>query len=214
MLKDLISNRHRVRQFLPTPIPQETIEETLSVAQLAPANYNFQPWRAIIVTGDALVSLKKRMDDVWAAWGPDNPPVPKEFMHHKEHLGAELYGKVLRIGRGEHEKRNKALALNFQFYGAPAAVIVYMDERLSNFDMLSVGIWMQNFTLSLRTRGVEACYMASVAGYPELLKELGIPDDANVLSGIAPGYEDEENIGNTLTMERSLGVECHVQSRD
>lgn len=45
--------------------------------------------------------------------------------------------------------------------------------------------------------------MASVAGYPEVLKrELGLVGDVNFLSAIAIGYEDLNYVGNDLSMRR------------
>lgn len=143
------------------------------------------------------------MSDAWREGWPHIPDTPIDYMHHKEDFDAGLYGKLLAIGRHDHEKRQTALAENFQFYGAQAAAIVYMDNRLSKYDILGSGLWMQNFTLVLRAQGVEACYMASVAGYPEELKrELGLVGDVNFLSAIAIGYEDLNYVGNDLRMRR------------
>jgi nitroreductase len=184
-------------------VSPEILEKSLSLAQLTASNNNLQPWRAIILTGTQLYSLKKALSDAWYEGWPDIPETPADYMHHKEDFGAELYGKLLGIGRDDHEKRQTALAENFQFYGAPAAVIVYMDNRLSKYDLLSSGFWMQNFTLALRSQGVEACYMASVAGYPKVLqRELGLTADVNILSAIAIGYEDLSYVGNNLRMRR------------
>lgn len=202
-LVQLISDRHTVRKFLAEPVSREILEKALTLAQRTASNNNLQPWRAIILTGTPLDDLKKALLNAWNQGWPDIPETPADYMHHKENFGAELYGKLLGIARDDHEKRQAALAQNFQFYGAPAAVIVYMDSRLSKYDLLSSWFWMQNFTLALRAQGVEACYMASVTGYPELLqRELGLPADVNFLSAIAIGYEDVSYVGNSLRMRR------------
>jgi nitroreductase len=202
-LGQLIGGRHSVRRFLPETISPEILEKSLALAQSTASNNNLQPWRAIILTGTHLENLKKALSEAWHEGWPDIPDTPQDYIHHKEDFGAELYGKLLAIGRDDHEKRQAALAENFQFYGAPAAVVVYMDNRLSKFDLISSGIWMQNFTLALRAQGVEACYMASIAGYPEVLKRtLGLDGDVNFLSAIAIGYEDLSYVGNSLRMRR------------
>lgn len=209
-LHQLILGRHSVRRFLTQPISEDILKKCVSTAQLAPSNNNLQPWRTIVVTGDALVSLKQQLQKAWSVGWPDIPETPKEYLHHKEKFGAELYGKLLQIGREDHDKRNAALSENFDLYGASAAAIVYMDKRLSKFDILSAGFWMQNFTLALRAHDIEACYMASVAGYPELLmKDLDIPNGSEILCGIALGYKDSDYIGNKLEMERDP-VEMNV----
>jgi nitroreductase len=202
-LGQLIGGRHSVRRFLPQKVSPEILEKSLALAQTTASNNNLQPWRAIILTGKPLESLKKALADAWREGWPDIPETPHDYIHHKENFGAELYGKLLDIGRDDHEKRQAALSENFQFYGAQAAAVVYMDNRLCKFDAISSGIWMQNFTLALRAQGVEACFMASVAGYPELLqRELGLEGDVNFLSAIAIGYEDLSYVGNSLRMRR------------
>lgn len=199
----LINGRHSVRRFLPDSISPEIIERSLVLAQSTASNNNLQPWRVIILTGTQLANLKKALSQAWGEGWPNLPDTPIDYMHHKETFGAELYGKLLAIGRNDHEKRQAALAENFQLYGAQAAAIVYVDSRLSKYDILSSGLWMQNFTLALRAQGVEACYMASITGYPEVLqRELGLVRDVNFLSGIAIGYEDLNYVGNDLRMGR------------
>ncbi|KAL6831493.1 Nitroreductase-like protein [Trichoderma sp. SZMC 28015] len=202
-LAKLINDRHTVRKFLPEPVPREVLEKALSIAQRTASNNNLQPWRAVILTGEKLESLNKAMLSAWDEGWPDIPETPADYIHHKEDFGAELYGKLLGIGRDDHEKRKTTLAENFRFYGATAAIIVYMDNRLSKYDLISAGLWMQNLTLALRAQGIEACYQASVAGYAEILqRELDLPEGVNFLSAIAIGYEDVSYVGNTLRMTR------------
>ena len=202
-MKDLISSRHTFRSFQSKEISEEVLRDAFALAQLTPSNNNLQTWRAVVVRGEALTNLKKELRLAWAEGWPVLPPIPDEYLHLKEAFGASFYGKHLGIGRDDHEKRNEALKKNFDLYGANTAVIVYQDNRLVYYDTLSVGFWMQNLTLALRTRGVEACYMASITGYPTLLKKtLGLPEGVDILSGIALGYIEEGAIENTHVMER------------
>ena len=52
-LDDAIRQRHSSRNFLPTPVPRELVNEALALAQLAPSNSNIQPWRVVFVSGAA-----------------------------------------------------------------------------------------------------------------------------------------------------------------
>jgi len=47
-----IRNRHSVRTFKDSPIPDHLIDEILNAANLAPSAHNQQSWRFIIITGD------------------------------------------------------------------------------------------------------------------------------------------------------------------
>ncbi|KAH8812775.1 Nitroreductase-like protein [Xylogone sp. PMI_703] len=202
-VKDLIVNRHSVRKFLPTPIPNDVLEKALAIAQHTASNNNFQPWRAVVVTGAKLHSLRSALEKAWTAGPPDLPNFPAEYKHYKETFGEEFYGKLLGISRDEPEKRHIAMTENYGLHGAPVAIIVYMDKRLSKYDMIGVGFWMQNLCLILRAQEIEACYMASIAGYPELLRrELDLPEGIEILSGIAVGCKDDNHIRNTLRLKK------------
>jgi nitroreductase len=99
------------------------------------------------------------------------------------------------------DERVRRVSRNVLLYRAPATVIVYMDKRLSKYDMSSAGLWMQNLTLVLRAQRIESCYIASGARYPGLLQtELGLPENIEVLSGIALGYKDHGHVRNTLAL--------------
>ena len=202
-VKELISSRHTFRGFQSNEIPEGVLKDAFALAQLTPSNNNLQTWRAVVVRGEALTNLKKELQLAFVQGWPVLPPIPDEYMHLKEAFGASYYGKHLEIGREDHEKRHEAIIKNVDFYGASTAVIVYQDSRLVYYDTLSVGFWKQNLTLALRTRDVEACYMASITGYPTLSKKnLGLPEGVDILSGIALGYLEKGAIENTHVMER------------
>ncbi len=55
-----IINRRSIRKFKPLEVPKSLIEEVLKAASLAPSSKNRQPWKFIVVTGEA----KKQMLDV------------------------------------------------------------------------------------------------------------------------------------------------------
>ncbi len=97
----------------------------------------------------------------------------------------------------------KARRRNYAFVGAPLGMIVCMDRRLADVDVMCVGMYVQTLCLLLAERGVASCVQVSVAGYPNVIrKELGIGEGTLVLTGIAAGYEDEDVRLNQLAVER------------
>jgi nitroreductase len=46
---DTVRGRRSVRQFLPTPVPEEDLREILDAARLAPTSGNQQPWKFLVV---------------------------------------------------------------------------------------------------------------------------------------------------------------------
>jgi nitroreductase len=67
-----ITSRRSIRQFLPTPVPRDTIEDILRVASRAPSGTNTQPWQVHVLTGQTLQSL---VDKIMAAY---NDPAQAE----------------------------------------------------------------------------------------------------------------------------------------
>lgn len=49
--KELILERHSVRNFLPDPIPEGVMAEILEAGRMAPSAQNKQPWRYLVFSG-------------------------------------------------------------------------------------------------------------------------------------------------------------------
>lgn len=65
-------------------------------------------------------------------------------------------------------KRNQFLR-NFVFFNAPVVVIFYMDERLGNWSVFDMGLFVQNFVLSAHAMGLATCIQAMPVAYPEII---------------------------------------------
>ena len=203
--------RHSTRSFLPTPVPFNLLHDALSLAQNTPSNSNLQPWRIKVVTDDALSRLSDALiSAVTAGLQPSTAPIPEYYRHYRSALGKQLYGPDgYDIARSDKEAMEKARRRNYTFFGAPVGIIICMDSSLVEIDILSVGMYVQSLCLLLAERGLGICCEASIAGYPEVVREvLGIGGDMLVLSGMAVGYEDESHKLNKLRAERDGWREC------
>ena len=88
-LDQSIMERHSTRKFLPRPVPQEVVEQSLALAQHAPSNSNIQPWRLVFVSGSARNRLKDALFKVAGHEATHVPALPKAFEHYRYELGAE-----------------------------------------------------------------------------------------------------------------------------
>ncbi len=61
-LMTAITNRRSIRRFKSDPIPREAILEILEAARLAPSGKNMQPWRFVVVQGEALKEMGRCLD--------------------------------------------------------------------------------------------------------------------------------------------------------
>jgi len=55
--QEVVRQRKSCRQFLPEPVPADTIRAVLDDAQQAPSNCNTQPWVTHVVSGEKLREL-------------------------------------------------------------------------------------------------------------------------------------------------------------
>ncbi|KAF5371896.1 hypothetical protein D9757_010580 [Collybiopsis confluens] len=208
--------RHSTRRFLPNPIPKGVLRHALTLATHAPSNSNIQPWRLYLLSGAAADRLKERLvAEASSGMEPIIPSLPDEFKHFRSELGKQVYGQGLGIAHDDTEARRAAVLRNFDFFGAPTAAVVCMNKTLSRVDALSVGMYLQTFLLSLTQAQIGSCVEVSVAGYPDVIRNcLNIPEELDIICGIAIGYEDESMGVNRLRSKRSSVEETTVILED
>ena len=59
VLEELLNERYSVRAFLPQPVPRETIDHVLTIAQRTASWCNSQPWQVLIASGEAKERFRK-----------------------------------------------------------------------------------------------------------------------------------------------------------
>ena len=202
-LDEAIRKRHSTRMFLPQkPVPQELVEEALTLAQLAPSNSNIQRWHMVFASGASRDRLVAALLDEAQRRPPHIPPLPASFQHFRSELGAQVYG-AMGIAREDTARHSAAVLRNWEFFRAPLAGIVCMHRDLGPADALSVGMFLQTLLLALTERGLGSCCEVSIAGYPEIVRaQLAIPTELSILCGLAIGYPDPEFPANKLHIAR------------
>jgi nitroreductase len=202
-------SRRSTRKFLPKTVLIEHVKESLSIAQHSPSNSNIQLWRALFISGTELDSLKAALLKIADKEKPQIPPLLEAFRHYRSELGRDLFGQAMGIAREDMPARRAAELRNFNFFGAPLAGIIYIDEKLTPADSLSVGLWLQTLILELTEKGLGTYIEGSIAGYPQVIrKELGITDDKVILCGLAVGYSDPDSQINHMVSRRDSWEKC------
>jgi coenzyme F420-0:L-glutamate ligase / coenzyme F420-1:gamma-L-glutamate ligase len=65
-LAKLLQGRRSVRQYQPTPVPRELVEQVLEAARWAPSPHGRQPWRFVVLTRqESKVRLADFMGETW-----------------------------------------------------------------------------------------------------------------------------------------------------
>jgi len=204
--------RHSCRAFLPEPVPRATIERILELAQRTASWCNCQPWQVAITEGAGTErlrgALQRRADQ--AGFTPDFP-FPREYqgeyLARRRESGFQLYGAV-GVQRGDREAYRRQEMRNFQLFDAPHAAIITTDEALGEYGAVDCGGYVANFMLAAQANGVATVAQASLAMYPEVLRqELGIPAGRRVVCGISFGYADTSHPANSYRTNRAAQSE-------
>ncbi|VVE26145.1 nitroreductase [Pandoraea aquatica] len=210
---EAIRSRRSIRAYLPTPVPQATIAEILSVASRAPSGSNIQPWQTYVLTGQALKRLTSRLLDAF------NDPAQR-LMHQEEYayyprewtepyqarrrkVGWDLYG-LLGIGRADKARMHGQHARNFTFFDAPVGLLFTIDRHLEQGSWLDYGMFLQSVMVAARARGLDTCPQAAFATFHQAIAaELQLPETRMVVCGMAMGYADPAAVENGLVTERA-----------
>ena len=200
---DGIETRHSIRAFKSNPITRDVMEKILQTASNSPSYTNTQPWEVVVVTGKKKDELSRKLLELAKAKAPTNPdmPIPKSWpstmeVRSREHGARRL--NTLGMARDDQEGREKLRLMNFEFYGAPCAILLFMDGSLGEWSIFDMGLFAQNLILAAHSLGVESCLQASVTNYAlEIKKFLGMAGSKKLVICISLGYLDEKAKLNT-----------------
>lgn len=202
-----IKTRRSIRAFRPDPITKDLMQKIAQAASNSPSFINTQPWEMVVVSGKKKDELSEILLKQAKANAPANPdiPAPTSFPPQMEERSRE-YGagrlNTLGIERSDEEGREKLKLLNFEFYGAPCVVFIFMEGSLGEWSIFDMGLFTQNLILAAHMLGVGSCIQASVTIYAKEIKEfLNITEDKKLLVCIPMGYPEEKD---KLNVYRSL----------
>ncbi len=217
---DLLRSRRSVRDFLPTPIPEAVLQSILADANQSPSWSNTQPYRIAVASGavrDRLAAqLTERFDLGMRAqqkgWLgklklltrqrhvlPDgdfetNFAYPDDLQPQRRATGHGLY-ELMGIGRKDIAAREAQMRRNFEFFGAPTAIFVFVHSGLREFSVLDAGIFMQSLMLSAHAHGMGTCAQGALATWAGPVRQaFEVPTDYKLIGGLSIGYASEHAI--------------------
>src|SRR5262249_27331968 len=195
---EAVTSRRSVRGFTDQPVPREVIERVLSAAAWAPSGSNIQPWHIYVVTGASLAQLKKLAIERVAAGVPwderefvMNPPALKTpYEERRSGFGKERYS-ALGIAREDWEARQRAGIANRNCFGAPDALVCYIDRDLGLPQWADLGMYLQTVMLLLRAEGLHSCpQMAWSQVRKSVAKIVSPPTERVLYCSMFIGHED------------------------
>ena len=206
--KALLDERYSCRGYLAEPVPRETIDAMLQLAQRTASWCNSQPWQVIVTSSAATERLRQAFDSDEASEDAafDIAP-PAEYRgvyrERRRECGFQLYESV-GVARGDREASERQARQNFRFFGAPHLALVTTEALLGTYGAVDCGAYVNNFVLAARSLGVASIAQAAVASRAKFLHRwFDIPDDRQVVCGIAFGYEDPSHPANRFRTTRA-----------
>lgn len=213
------ASRRSTRDFLPTSIPHDVLDQVLTDALTSPSWSNTRPFKVAVATGeirDAISSeflnrwgvLSKIMRKGWlnklrivySRYGLPTSnrsiakPYPAELKPRAERVGKDLY-ELFGVQRGDRDARDKQWAKNYSFFGAPVELFIFVHKSLHIYAASDAGLMMQNLILSAHAHGLGTCAQGAVGIWEDVVrKEFEISKDYRLLCGIAIGYPTDSPI--------------------
>ena len=225
-ISNFLASRRSTRDFLPTPIPQELLEQVLTDALTAPSWSNTRPFMIAVAEGEVKERISAEFQKRWAYLSKQlksgiigkirllitryglptsnriiSKPYSKDLQPRAMRLGADLYGHY-GIKREDREARDNWWAANYKFFGAPTELFVYVHKSLGIYAANDAGLMMENLILSAHGHGLGTCPQGAVGIWDDVVrKEFDIPKNYRLLCGVAIGYPSSSN-ANTFKANR------------
>ncbi len=188
-----IKERKSIRAFKPEPVPKGTIEEILRLTVHAPSAINLQPWEFVVVTGEEKARLGRRLTKAYherqISCSPGNvKPLPKTYGKRGAKTLALMKPFFEEMGVDPDQYINEQ---SCNFYGASVAILLCLDDSFPNARMVDIGTALGYLVLAAHEFGLGTCPIGLITAYEDDIKDLlNIPENKNVVIGVALGYPD------------------------
>jgi nitroreductase len=210
---DIVTSRHSLRAFLPTPVDTATLERIFSVAQYAPSNCNTQPWVVHVVSGPKLETLRADMPGHFMSgkFTMDFPyaGVYEGVYKERQYGAAQALYNAAGITREDKVRRNEQFMRNFTFFDAPHVAFLFLPEPFSLREAADLGMYAQTLMLTLTAHGLGSCPQTALSFQADYVREqLGIAANNKLVFGVSFGYPDPDSPANACRTDRATVVDA------
>lgn len=237
-VSEFLASRRSTRDFIKDkPVPLEILDQILTDALTTPSWSNTRPFKIAVATGEVRDRISGEFLNRWDALAKGrsggllakikllvtryglptsnrkmNKPYVAELKPRAQRIGAELY-KVLGVERGDRIARDKEWAKNYEFFGAPTELFIFVHKSLDIWSASDAGFMMQNLMLSAHARGLGTCAQGAVGIWDDVVrKEFEVIEDYRLLCGLAIGYPTDAPV-NSFGAHRLSPAEISVKQR-
>ena len=218
-ISEFLASRRTTRDFLSSPVPNELLNEILSDALTAPSWSNTRPFKVAVATGETRDRISREFLARWDSvkkfknggifsklkflfnrYGLPTSnriiakPYVKELKPRAYRVGKEMY-EWIGVNRSDRAARDQQWARNYEFFGAPTELFIFIHKSLDIFAASDAGLMMENLVLSAHSHGLGTCLQGAVSGWEDAIRdEFDVPTDYRLLCGLAIGYPSDAKI--------------------
>ncbi len=206
---EAIQNRKSIRDFKPDPVPRELLEKILKTSLRAPSGVNKQPWELAVLAGPVLEKVKEKNAEEFLGGQKGHKSfgsgIGRDTVYRERQvdLAIELF-RLMGIAREDKEKRAQWTGRGFNYFNAPAAIILLADECLPlQRVLLDIGALMQTICLTALAYDLGTCIEGQGVMFQDVLRKFGgIPENKQIVTSIAIGYPNWSFPANEIETPR------------
>ena len=201
-----IAQRKSIRVFKPDPVPRDLIKKVLAAGILAPSSANMQPWDFVVVGGKEKDRLSRILLQEFSAKGREydfagkEVKFPPQLLERRRLFFDELFQKLRKRG---WDPKPFVQESTFRFWGAPVAILVFMDGQMAKRFLFDIGTSVQNIVLAAQAEGLGTHLIGLILKFQHTIKTLvQIPFEKRLVVGICLGYPDTADPINDFQPQR------------
>ena len=193
--KELMVKRYSARDFTSKEIPEEDLTEIIEIAELSPSWANTQPWNVYIATGESLSKIREKWIEQNSAEIEGNSDLATG---HREDFGErglnnmnQFFGEAIEvIGNPDDFAKSQPVLFN-----ATAIVYLTMPKGSPMWSVYDLGAFSMSLMLATSEKDIDSIPAYELVKYPDILREyLPIPENEDIIAGIALGYASDAKI--------------------
>ncbi|MEM8752478.1 MAG: nitroreductase [Pseudomonadota bacterium] len=210
-VSDALRTRITCRAFTEEPVPEETVRRLLETARWSPSGGNLQPWRLYVLAGEALDALRTDVAAEMKTTPMGHPPeyeiypadLKQPYHARRKKCGEDMYATI-GVAREDKPGRYAQFRRNFEMFGAPVGIFVYLDRQMGPPQWSDVGMFLQSLMLAAREEGLHTAPQEAWAMWEQAIRRAtSAPDELMLFCGVGLGRMDEDAPINTLRTERA-----------
>ena len=210
----VITSRRSIRFFKDDSLKPELLLEILKLANYAPSWSDSQPWNVYLATGQTLAQIKsdhQQATQEKRTTSPKLAPMRRRFWEEFARVNMHNNSEKMRSFVGGAENLTEFNQAQTNLFNAPAICYLTIPKQAPEWSLFDLGLFSQNLTLAAKSRGIDSIIAYELIKYSAELKNiLNIPEEEELIIGIALGYRDGHELNNYQSPRRELNEFVHI----